>query len=540
MKRCFVIMPYGGDDISRRKHYEGIYQSLITPAAMRAGYEPKRSDLAGEPGNITHDIIKDLADSDMVIADLTEANANVFFELGIRHAFRKSGTVHIVDQNHPLPFDIRHYRAIPYSTDLSELPDVIANITTAIKKREEQPMRADNPVHDAIPSLPADIRNAGEAALVDQIEELQSSFSLVQEERDALRAMVSALDPTGSVDREKEVVDVDAFLDEADVIMRSTGEHVLLGLTSAGQSSSEEFVKMLREVLKNPFLGENDFAQISNMCIKQGLPEHRRAVLEVAHRRFPGEDDFLFSLADCYDDSPSAALKERGRLLVEEFLHVKHTEEGPVFVGPSNPNHLRGFGVLFDAYRNLGRHDWILTVIASAERLIGPESLFVRNKASALSKLGRAQEAEAEFKRALENDPGDDTAHLFYSGFLSDHGRYKESYEEHELTIVCDPDDPRGWSSMAIEILNHGYVRDASGTITGPVQRRIRLKYAFPLLQRALGYAANKRSMLQQIITILVRADAVDEATAISQGTDPPGEYETSAEDYIDELIREH
>src|SRR6185295_14425592 len=108
--------------------------------------------------------------------------ANVFFELGIRHAFHKSGTVHIVDATHPLPFDVRHYRVIPYSTDLSDLPDVINLVADAMKKREDQPMRADNPVHDAIASLPADIRNTGEAAFKKQLEEVQSSLTRIQEE----------------------------------------------------------------------------------------------------------------------------------------------------------------------------------------------------------------------------------------------------------------------------------------------------------------------------------------------------------------------
>src|SRR5215207_2752710 len=96
---CFVIMPYGGKDEQRRKHYLGVYQGIIQPAATEVGLEPKRSDIAGQPGNITRDIVEDLATAEVVIADLSEGNPNVLFELGIRHVLRKSGTIHIVNRD---------------------------------------------------------------------------------------------------------------------------------------------------------------------------------------------------------------------------------------------------------------------------------------------------------------------------------------------------------------------------------------------------------------------------------------------------------
>ncbi len=66
MKRCFVIMPYGSDDTGLQRLFTGVYQTIIAPAVRNAGYEPKRSDLAAEPGNVTHDIIRDLLESDRV------------------------------------------------------------------------------------------------------------------------------------------------------------------------------------------------------------------------------------------------------------------------------------------------------------------------------------------------------------------------------------------------------------------------------------------------------------------------------------------
>src|ERR1041385_355095 len=191
MNRCFVIMPYGGSDEKLHRHYAGVYQSIILPAASKAGYDVKRSDIANEPGNITHDIIRDLSEADIVIADLTAANANVFFELGVRHAMRKSGTVHIIDQNHQVPFDIRDYRAITYSTELADLPGVIDQIVAAIRKREDQLTRSDNPVHDALPTLPVDIRITGDEALKNELQKLQDMVSALQTEKENLLSKLS-------------------------------------------------------------------------------------------------------------------------------------------------------------------------------------------------------------------------------------------------------------------------------------------------------------------------------------------------------------
>ena len=215
IKRCFIIMPYGGNDEQMRKRFEGVYQTIICPAARNAGYEPKRSDIAGEPGNITQDIIRDLAESEVVIADLTMANANVFFELGIRHAFRKSGTVHIVDGAHSLPFDVRQYRAIAYTTELAEIPEVQKQIEDAIGKRVSQPDRADNPVHDAIPELPLDIRASGERAVLDQLKAAQENSEKLRQENEKLVGELAELKPAVRDDENGEI-DIDTLLDRAE------------------------------------------------------------------------------------------------------------------------------------------------------------------------------------------------------------------------------------------------------------------------------------------------------------------------------------
>ncbi len=154
---CFAIMAFGGGDEEVRRHSMGVYQSIIVPAATKAGFIAKRADLFSKPGNIVHDIVDELIHADIVIADLTHINFNVGYDLGIRHAFKTSGTIHIADisKARELPFDIAQYRVVGYSTNLADIPQTIEQIADAINKRVAYPDRPDNVVHDAISELPS-------------------------------------------------------------------------------------------------------------------------------------------------------------------------------------------------------------------------------------------------------------------------------------------------------------------------------------------------------------------------------------------------
>jgi tetratricopeptide (TPR) repeat protein len=122
---AFVVMPFG-----RKKGLDGawidfnaVYQELIKPALIEAGFEPFRADDATETGDILTDMFQELLLADLVICDLSIDNANVFYELGIRHAFRKRGVVHIQSGRAYMPFDIFNVRTIPYQLDSSGKPD---------------------------------------------------------------------------------------------------------------------------------------------------------------------------------------------------------------------------------------------------------------------------------------------------------------------------------------------------------------------------------------------------------------------------------
>jgi hypothetical protein len=80
-RSCFVICPIGEDDSEVRKHSDNVLQYVIGPAVAELHYHPIRADLVAKPGEISLDIMTHLLNDDLVIADLTGRNANVFYEL---------------------------------------------------------------------------------------------------------------------------------------------------------------------------------------------------------------------------------------------------------------------------------------------------------------------------------------------------------------------------------------------------------------------------------------------------------------------------
>src|SRR3990172_491888 len=118
-KVCFVIMPFGQQGTVEYERNFSIYRDMIKPVVEGCGYEAIRADEVEHPGSITRSIIEYLHRSDLVVSDLSGRNANVFYELGVRHALYRAGTVLICRAGEELPFDIKDYRVLFYSIELS-------------------------------------------------------------------------------------------------------------------------------------------------------------------------------------------------------------------------------------------------------------------------------------------------------------------------------------------------------------------------------------------------------------------------------------
>ena len=118
---CFVVMPFGQKpDPGGRGDidFDKIYHAAIKPGIMDSGMEPIRADEERTGGIIHKPMFERLLLSDYVLADLTAANPNVFYELGVRHTARPATTLTIFAKQQMIPFDVNFLRSLPY--DLGE------------------------------------------------------------------------------------------------------------------------------------------------------------------------------------------------------------------------------------------------------------------------------------------------------------------------------------------------------------------------------------------------------------------------------------
>lgn len=116
MKCCFVICPLGKADSIQRERAQKFKERIVDPVLEASGYVVRRADLTTDHLSIPDSISKQIFDSDLVVADLTDSNANVFYELGKRHAWGLP-CVHFTQDIDKLPFDVSSLRAIEYDLD---------------------------------------------------------------------------------------------------------------------------------------------------------------------------------------------------------------------------------------------------------------------------------------------------------------------------------------------------------------------------------------------------------------------------------------
>lgn len=159
-KTCFVMMPIADHPDYEPAHFNRVYQYLIKPACIKAGYQPIRADDNKASNMIMFDILKKIVECDMAICDLSSRNANVFYELGLRQAFNKK-TILITDNRLPAPFDISAFRYVPYSHTLrvDTVDREIPGIMNMLKETENLPADDVNSIIKLLQIQPSKVEN---------------------------------------------------------------------------------------------------------------------------------------------------------------------------------------------------------------------------------------------------------------------------------------------------------------------------------------------------------------------------------------------
>jgi hypothetical protein len=173
-KKCFVVMGFGEKtDLAtgRTLDLDKTYRIIIKKAVEEAGLECIRADDIKHSGLIDVPMYELLLEADIVIADLSTANPNAIYELGVRHALRPHTTIIMAESQFKFPFDLSHIVIRPYEhlgkgIDAEHAEKVREELKVAIHTLLDQP-DVDSPVYVFLPKLRA--WNAGVAPIIEAV-----------------------------------------------------------------------------------------------------------------------------------------------------------------------------------------------------------------------------------------------------------------------------------------------------------------------------------------------------------------------------------
>jgi hypothetical protein len=192
MPVCFMIMPYGRKPTQAEPgrgpaeiDFNALWDRGYVPAIKQLGYEPVRAD-QDTGALIIGQMLERLYFADLVLADMTIPNGNVYYEVGIRHAAQKSGCVLLAADWSKQLFDVVQMRTVRYPLPEGNITDdTAAGLRPKIKDGIVALRDGLSPMHQTLPGYPANVDPAKATTTKDQLAELATFQTKVREVRAA-------------------------------------------------------------------------------------------------------------------------------------------------------------------------------------------------------------------------------------------------------------------------------------------------------------------------------------------------------------------
>ena len=144
-----MLMPFA-------EELSDVYKYLIADGLGAAGYDVTRADDILSQNNILGDIVEGIVYSDLIVADLTGANPNVYYELGIAHALNKK-VILLTQDIDELPFDLRSYRVVSYSIHFAKMNQAKEELLKMASEAIKGNLPFGNPVKDFCRTKPISV-----------------------------------------------------------------------------------------------------------------------------------------------------------------------------------------------------------------------------------------------------------------------------------------------------------------------------------------------------------------------------------------------
>jgi hypothetical protein len=300
-------MPFGKepDADGRTIDFDAVYEEFIKPAIESAELESIRADEEVVGGIIHKPMFERLLLCEFAVADLTTANANVFYELGVRHAVLPATTVLLIGGATHLPFDVALLRALPYGIDRSGKPldpASSAKALSALLTKARERTTNDSPIFQLLEGYP-DIKRIKTDVFHERINHSTEVKNRLAEARRAGLGAIRAIEEEipRMADLESSVV-IDLFLSYRAV--KAWNEMIAL----AG--------KMSRPLAETVIVQE----QLALALNRLGRGEQaEKVLLDLIDRRGPGSETYGI-LGRVYKDRWEAAKQAGSTILARGLL----------------------------------------------------------------------------------------------------------------------------------------------------------------------------------------------------------------------------
>ncbi|MBQ1291142.1 MAG: tetratricopeptide repeat protein [Lachnospiraceae bacterium] len=484
--KAYVIMPYGGDDQAKAAEYNMVYFGLIKAAVSKydKNMDVQRQDYTSEGGHIMRNVISNIAESDLVIADLSDQNWNVAYELGLRHVMRKFGTILMCSDQTQLPYDIEHLNVLIYPADWKNHFEETTDQIAAAIRRALAKERPDSPVFDIFSALPDNLTEMLSSTNDEEqkrLMELNEELKAAKEETERLRRRIE-----------------DAGLNEADVkedkdlvgIFRTAVKNRIYNSDAAvaklreleQAQDYEGFADFLAKVLQNGFLDETDCLNITRLCRRMNVPDITRTYLETVINFYPENEELRAYLADEY--SQDYHNRDRALSLVNESLGIRRKDGRYDLTKKTRSARL--LAAMFNVYVRLKKYD---DVIEIGNLLLQTEvknrSLVLRNMTTAYLNTDQYEEAGKCVDLLIETDPRADLNYHTQFKYLATMEDYKGAYQALEKCISLEPSDSDYYFIIAGHICDEHVARVPETCAVETITHNEWEKYAAPFIVRA-------------------------------------------------------
>lgn len=463
-KKAFIIRPFD-------KMFDRFCKLIMERSILETGYEPVLLKDNPQNGYIMKNVIENLAECDICLVLVTAVpdavtgadmlNFNVAYELGIRHALKRCGTIIICEDSQKQlieksAFDIRDRNIVFYSANWledNEDEKLCEKIISLIQLAEQQ--KSDSPVHDCYPSLPNDLIHATTTDAQKQIAELTSELHDLRAKNQELKEKMEQFGIEGTAET-RQTIDYRKELLKA---MENTiffSDHAVARLRelSLDKDHPENFVNFLGDVIEKGWLDEIDCHNVMVICHKFN-PEIEKVFLKYASETYEYDEMQVQYATELAKDTRH---KERALLIANEVIGLQ--KKGNAFTVSKDVNE-KLLSAFFTVYLTLNKTQELLqigSILLEKYQKPTMRRLIYMNMAYCYRKTDQPEECLDACEKAGAIEESSEIHYILFNMYR-DHAEYAKAFHELEIANALDPSDADYYRILAGMVIDHRYAR---------------------------------------------------------------------------------